>query len=134
MCRVQHHHLPEPVSTDDLQVMSLIDRCHLKYPFYGSRRIRGWLKDEGHIVNRKRVQRLMRTMGLTALYPKRNLSLANKANKIYPYLLRRLTIDRPDQVWSTDITHILMAKGFVYLVAIIVSVHSEPLLTPLIND
>jgi putative transposase len=117
--RSTFYHLPEPVSNDDLRVMSLIDRCHLRYPFYGSRRIRGWLKDEGHIVNRKRVQRLMRTMGLIALYPKRNLSLANKANKIYPYLLRGLTIDRPNQVWSTDITYISMAKGFVYLVAII---------------
>lgn len=98
--------------------MALIDRCHLKYPFYGSRRIRDWLEDQGHIVNRKRVQRLMRTMGLVALYPKRNLSLANQAHKVYPYLLRNLVIDRSNQVWATDITYIPMAKGFVYLVAV----------------
>ena len=68
-------------------------------------------------MNRKRVQRLMRTMGIAALYPKRNLSLANQAHKVYPYLLRNLTIDRPNQVWATDITYIPMARGFVYLVA-----------------
>ena len=116
--RSTFYHSPEPVSGDDLAMMSLIDRCHLKYPFYGSRRIRGWLLDEGHCVNRKRVQRLMRTIGLAALYPGRNLSKANQAHKVYPYLLRNLVIDRPNQVWSTDITYIPMAKGFVYLVAV----------------
>lgn len=119
LARSTFYHSPEPVSDDELHIMSLIDRCHLKYPFYGSRRIRGWLQDEGHSVNRKRLQRLMRTMGLTALYPGRNLSVANKAHKIYPYLLRGLSINRPNQVWATDITYIPMAKGFVYLVAII---------------
>lgn len=98
--------------------MALVDRCHLKHPFYGSRRIRDWLEDQGHPINRKRVQRLMRTMGLVALYPKRNLSLANQAHKVYPYLLRNLVIDRPNQVWATDITFIPMAHGFVYLVAV----------------
>lgn len=98
--------------------MALIDRCHLKYPFYGTRRIRDWLDDQGHTVNRKRIQRLMRTMGIAALYPKRNLSLANQAHKVYPYLLRNLLIDRPNQVWATDITFIPMARGFVYLVAV----------------
>jgi putative transposase len=91
----------------------------VKYPFYSSRRIRGWLIDEGYSVNRKRVQRLMRTMGLEGLYPGRNLSKANKARKLYPYLLRNLLIDRPNQVWSADITYIPMAKDFVYLVAVI---------------
>jgi putative transposase len=89
----------------DLELMALMDRCHLKYPFYGSRRIRDWLEDQGHKINRKRVRRLMRTMGMVALYPKRNLSLANRAHKVYPYLLRDLTIDRPNQVWATDITY-----------------------------
>ena len=84
--------------------MKLIDPCHLKRPYYGSRRIRDWLEDRGHTVNRKRVQRLMRTMGLVGVYPKRNLSLANQANKVYPYLLRGLTIDQPNPVWATDIT------------------------------
>ena len=99
--------------------MALIDRCHLDHPFYGSRRIRDWLEDEGHQVNRKRVQRLMLTMGLTALYPKRNLSRANQAHKVYPYLLKHVVIDRPNQAWATDITYIPMVRGFVYLVAII---------------
>ena len=99
--------------------MNLIDRCHLEHPYYGSRRIRDWLEDQGHLVNRKRIQRLMRKMGIAALYPKRNLSRRNQAHKVYPYLLRGLTIDRPNQAWAADITYIPMAKGFVYLVAII---------------
>jgi len=98
--------------------MALIDRCHLKHPFYGSRRVRGWLIDKGHHVNCKRVQRMMQTMGLTALYPGRNLSQGNQAYRIYPYLLCNLAIDRPNQVWFTDITYIPMAKGFVYLIAV----------------
>ena len=116
--RSTFYHVAEPVSDDDLAIMALIDRCHLKYPFYGSRRIRDWLSDEGHLVNRKRVQRLMRTMGMVAQYPKRNLSAANQAHKIYPYLLRNLVIDRPNQVWAADITYLPMARGFIYLVAI----------------
>ncbi|WP_456412677.1 IS3 family transposase, partial [Thiolapillus sp.] len=86
--RSTFYHIPKPVSEEELELMALIDRCHLKYPFYGSRRIRDWLEDQGHRVNRKRIQRLMRTMGLVALYPKRNLSRANQAHKVYPYLLR----------------------------------------------
>jgi putative transposase len=116
--RSTFYHAPEPVGEEELELMRLIDRCHLEHPYYGSRRIRDWLEDEGYRVNRKRIQRLMRTMGLVALYPKRNLSLANQAHKVYPYLLRGLTIDRPNQVWATDITYIPMARGFVYLVAI----------------
>ncbi|WP_419639538.1 IS3 family transposase, partial [Thiolapillus sp.] len=116
--RSTFYHVPKPVSDEELELMRLIDRCHLKYPFYGSRRIRDWLEDQGHRVNRKRIQRLMRTMGLAALYPKRNLSRANQAHKIYPYLLRNLSIERPNQVWATDVTYIPMARGFVYLVAI----------------
>ena len=116
--RSTFYHVPKPVSDAELALMALIDRCHLKHPFYGSRRIRDWLEDRGHRVNRKKVRRLMRTMGLAALYPKRNLSLANQAHKVYPYLLRDLVIDRPNQVWATDVTYIPMARGFVYLVAI----------------
>ena len=116
--RSTYYHVPKPVSEEELELMALIDRCHLKYPFYGSRRIRDWLEDQGHRVNRKRIQRLMRTMGLAALYPKRNLSRANQAHKVYPYLLRNLAIDHPNQVWATDVTYIPMARGFVYLVAI----------------
>ena len=116
--RSTFYHVPIPVSDEELELMELIDRCHLKYPFYGTRRIRDWLEDQGHTVNRKRIQRLMRTMGIAALYPKRNLSLANQAHKVYPYLLRNLVIDRPNQAWATDITYIPMARGFVYLVAV----------------
>jgi putative transposase len=116
--RSTFYHVPKPVSDEELALMRLIDRCHLEHPYYGSRRIRDWLDDEGWSVNRKRVQRLMRTMGITALYPKRNLSLANQAHKVYPYLLRGLVIDHPNQVWASDVTYIPMARGFVYLVAI----------------
>ncbi|MEO1847072.1 MAG: IS3 family transposase [Pseudomonadota bacterium] len=116
--RSTFYHTPLPVTDEELSLMTLIDRCHLKHPFYGSRRVRYWLEDQGHRVNRKRVQRLMRTIGIAALYPKQNLSKANQAHKIYPYLLRNLVIDRPNQVWSTDITYVPMARGFVYLVAV----------------
>ena len=99
--------------------MKLIDQLHLKYPFKGSRRLVDTLWDEHGIhANRKRVQRLMRRLGIIALYPKKKTSVVNAAHKIYPYLLRDLTIDHPNQVLCTDITYIPMAKGFVYLVAI----------------
>ncbi len=116
--RSTFYHVPKPVSEADLDLMKRIDQCHTELPFYGSRRIADWLKDEGCPVNRKRVQRLMRTMGMVAVYPKRNLSLANPAHKVYPYLLRHLSIDQPNQVWAADITYIPMARGFVYLVAV----------------
>ena len=86
--RSTFYHMPKPVSEEELELMKLIDRCHLKHPYYGSRRIRDWLADEGYRVNRKRVQRLMHTMGLVALYPKRNLSLPAQAHKVYPYLVK----------------------------------------------
>ena len=98
--------------------MRLIDRCHTELPFYGSRRMVTWLADEGHRVNRKRVQRLMRTMGIVATYPKRHLSLTHQAHQVYPYRLRKLTVDHPNQVWCADITYVPMARGFVYLVAV----------------
>ena len=107
-----------PVSADDLLVMRLIDEIHLRLPFYGSRRICDELQDQGHTVNRKRVQRLMRNMGLHALYPKPRTTHPGKGHKIYPYLLKGLSIKHPNQVWSSDITYIPMAKGFMYLVAI----------------
>jgi len=102
----------------DLKLMRRIDEMHLKRPFYGSRRIRDWLQDEGHDINRKRVQRLMRQMGIRALYQKPRTSKPGKGHKIYSYLLRDRVIDRPNQVWATDISYIPMAKGFVYLVAV----------------
>ena len=99
--------------------MRLIDEEFTKHPFYGVRRITAYLRNNGHQVNRKRVSRLMKKMGLIAIYPKRNLSKNNAEFKKYPYLLRNLEIGYSDQVWSTDITYIRLNKGFVYLIAII---------------
>jgi putative transposase len=104
------------VSADDLRLMELIDRQYLACPFYGSRRMAAWLATQGHMVNRKRVQRLMRLMGL--IYQRPNTSKAAPEHAKYPYLLGGLTIDRANQVWCSDVTYIPMAKGFIYLVAI----------------
>ena len=98
--------------------MRLIDRQYTETPFYGTRRITAWLRSQGHAVNRKRVSRLMNLMGIEAIYPKRRLSVPDSRAKKYPYLLKGLAIERPDQVWATDITYIRMKQGFVYLVAI----------------
>jgi putative transposase len=112
------YYQPVPASPDDLAVMRRIDELHLEYPFYGSRRMAVVLRDDGRVVNRKRAQRLMRLMGLEAIYQKPNTSRPHPDHKVYPYLLRGLIIDRPNQVWCADITYIPMAKGFVYLVAV----------------
>jgi len=98
--------------------MALIDEEYMRHPFYGSRQMRSYLRRKGHNVNRKRVQRLMRLMGLVSVAPKPNTSKKNKAHKVYPYLLKDLMIERPNQVWCTDITYVRMQGGFVYLVAI----------------
>lgn len=103
----------------NLLLMSLIDEEFTAHPFYGSRKITVQMKSLGHIINRKRIQRLMRLMGLEAIYPKRNLSKANKAHQKYPYLLKNKKIFYPNQVWSTDITYIRLSKGFVYLTSVI---------------
>jgi putative transposase len=102
----------------NLWLMNLIDEQFTKTPFYGVNRMTAYLKRQGQEVNRKRVRRLMRLMGLEAIYPKPRLSLSNQAHKKYPYLLSNLVIDHPDQVWCADITYIRMLHGFVYLVAI----------------
>ena len=110
---------PKPgFSEEDLKLMRRMDEMHLKRPFYGSRRLTDWLREEGQDINRKRVQRLMRKMGITALYPKKNTSQPGQGHKIYPYLLKGLEVNRPGQVYCSDITYIPMAKGFVYLVVI----------------
>lgn len=106
-------------STCNLLLMNLIDQEHTKHPFYGSRRMAAWLCTKGHSVNRKRVQRLMRQMGIEAIYPKKNLSKANPNHKKFPYLLKGLEIKSPNYVWSTDITYIRLLNGFAYCVAII---------------
>ncbi|MES1952144.1 transposase orfab subunit b [Salinisphaera sp. S4-8] len=109
----------QPVSDTDHRLMQRIDALHLERPFLGSRRIADALADEqGLLVNRKRIQRLMRVMGITALYPKPRLSRPAPGHRIYPYRLRGLTIDRPNQVWASDITYLPMARGFLYLVAV----------------
>ena len=100
-------------------LLRLLDEEYTRRPFYGSRKMVVWLHAQGHIVNRKRVQRLMRILGLVAMVPGPNTSKKHPQNKVYPYLLRGLDIIRPDHVWSTDITYIRLAHGFVYLVAII---------------
>jgi len=113
------YYQPKDTSDEDLNLMKLIDRGYLAAPFYGSRKIAVWLKSQGHHVNRKRVRRLMRLMGIRAIYQRPRTSKPGPGHKIYPYLLRDLKITRPNQVWATDITYIPMAKGFMYLVAII---------------
>ena len=98
--------------------MRQIDEQYLRRPYYGSRRMTVWLNNEGHEVNRKRVQRLMRLMVLEAVYPKPRTTLAGAGHKIYPYLLRDVAVTRPNQVWSTDITYVPLQRGFLYLTAI----------------
>jgi putative transposase len=104
---------------DDLAVMRRLDGLFLAHPFLGSRRMVAMLRAEGGPINRKRVQRLMRTMGIAAIGPKPRTSKPAPGHKIYPYLLGDMVIDRPNQVWAADITYIPMARGFLYLVAII---------------
>jgi putative transposase len=111
----------EPMGIDSysLELMDLIDRQFTETPFYGSRRLTAWLNRQGYPVNRKRIQRLMRLMGLEAIYPKPNISKKRQDHEIYPYLLKGLRIQKPDCVWSSDITYIRVGRGFVYLTAII---------------
>ena len=113
------YYQPQPVSEDDLALMRRLDELHLEHPFAGSRMLRDMLKLEGHRIGRKRVGRLMKKMGIEALYRKPNLSRRHEAHPIYRYLLRDLKIDRPNYVWATDITYIPMRRGFVYLIAVI---------------
>lgn len=107
------------IDSEDLMLCHLIDEEYTRRPFYGSRRMVVYLRKKGHLVNRKRVQRLMRQMALAGMSPGPNTSKKHPSHKIYPYLLRDVEIIRPNQVWSTDITYIRLAHGFVYLVAII---------------
>jgi len=113
------YYQPVVVSQEDLTLMKMIDRQYLATPFYGARRIAAWLKNQGYRVNRKRVRRLMRIMGLKAIYRHPRTSQPAPGHKIYPYLLSGMEITRPNQVWAADITYIPMARGFLYLVAII---------------
>jgi len=118
LSRSSYYYEPATESAENLALMALIDREYTAHPFQGSRRLTAWLRGEGHAVNRKRVQRLMRLMGLEAVYPKPRLSVIGTGHKVYPYLLRGGSIDRADQVWSTDITYIPLPRGFMYLTAV----------------
>jgi putative transposase len=111
--RSTYYYEPRLESAENLRLLRRLDELYLKYPFFGSRRMAVTLK-----VNRKRIQRLMRILGIEALYPKPNLSRPAPGHEIYPYLLRGVSIERPNQVWSTDITYVPMQGGFLYLVAV----------------
>jgi len=113
------YYLPRPVPASDLAIMRRIDELHMNYPFAGSRMLRDLLGGEGVKVGRLHVATLMKKMGVEAIYRRPNTSKPEPGHKIYPYLLRKLAVTRPNQVWATDITYIPMARGFVYLVAII---------------
>lgn len=113
------YYLPRPVSDVDLELMRQIDRLHLDYPFAGSRMLRDLLQQDGFKVGRKHVATLMKRMGVEALYRKPRTTKPGAGHKVYPYLLRNLTIDRPNQAWAMDITYIPMARGFVYLAAVV---------------
>lgn len=102
----------------NLELMRLIDEQFTRTPFYGVPKMNAWLRSVGHLVNHKRVRRLMRKMGLEAIYPKPQLSQSQPEHKIYPYLLKGVTVDRADQVWCADITYIRLLHGFVYLVVV----------------
>jgi putative transposase len=119
LSRSSVYYQPACETAENLHLMRQMDEQYLKTPFYGSRRMTVWLNRHGCAVNRKRVQRLMRLMGLEAIYPRPRTSIVNPSHKIYPYLLRDLAIIHPHQVWSTDITYIPMPQGFMYLVAIL---------------
>lgn len=113
------YYLPRPVSSADLAIMRRIDELHLLYPFAGSRMLRDLLRQEDVSIGRRHVATLMKRMGLEAIYRRPNTSKPATGHKIYPYLLRKLAVTRPNQVWATDITYVPMARGFVYLVAIV---------------
>jgi putative transposase len=119
LSRSSLYYQPAGETAENLRLMRLIDEQYTACPFYGSRRMTAWLMGAGEAVNRKRVQRLMRRMGLEAIYPKPKLSAAGPGHRVYPYLLRGVQVERPDQVWSADITYVPLARGFMYLAATI---------------
>jgi len=119
LARSSYYYQTVGESEDNVQLMRLVDEQYTRTPFYGIKRMTAWLQTQGYTVNHKRVARLMRTMGLEAIYPKPHLSQPGATQQKYPYLLRGLTVDHVNQVWSTDITYIRLARGFLYLVAIL---------------
>ena len=119
LSRSSVYYQPQPTPESDLALMRILDRWHLEYPFAGSRMLRDMLRLAGHPIGRKHVATLMRKMGIEALYRKANTSRRHPAHRIYPYLLRGLAIERPNQVWAMDTTYIPMHQGFVYLTAVL---------------
>ena len=119
LSRSSYYYQPCGESSENLALMNAIDKLYTKYPFYGARRLRVNLPVEFHSVNIKKVRRLMKLMGIEAIYPKPNLSIPDLQHKIYPYLLRGIKIERINQVWSTDITYVPMEQGFLYLCAVV---------------
>jgi putative transposase len=118
LARSSYYYEPVPESAENLRLMRLIDEQYLETPYFGSRRMTKQLVRAGERVNRKRVQRLMRQMGLEGLFPGRKTTMPAPGHKVYPYLLRGLTIDRPNQVWCSDITYVPLRCGYLYLVAV----------------
>lgn len=116
--RSGYYREPMPESVENLELMRLIDEEYTRHPFFGSRQMRNYLKRQGYKVNRKRVQRLMRLMGLASVAPKKRTTIAGDGHRIYPYLLRNLKTSRPDQVWCSDLTYIRLQGGFVYLTVV----------------
>ena len=119
LSRSSMYYLPQPVSAADVALMHQIDELHLQHPFAGSRMLRDLLNAEGVTIGRRHVATLMNRMDITALYRRPNTSKPAPGHKVYPYLLRNLAVTRPNQVWAMDITYIPMARGFVYLAAVV---------------
>lgn len=119
LSRASYYYEPSQESEENLMLMRLLDEQYTKSPFYGSRKMTVWLQKQGFCVNRKRVQRLMSLMGIQAIYQKPKWRKGGEENRIYPYLLRELEVQRANQVWASDITYVPMKRGFMYLVAII---------------
>lgn len=117
--RSTYYHRPRPVGEGNLAMMRVIDETYLANPFFGSRQMTRWLRRAGHTVNRKRVRRLMRLMRLVAICPQPGLSKRASGHPVYPYLLRNLSVDHPNQVWATDITYLPVRGGFLYLCAVL---------------
>lgn len=119
LARSTYYYQPQPLSNADLVLLRMMDEQYLKTPQYGSRSYTTWFQRQGIMLGRKKASSLMKTLGIISIAPKPRTSISNKQHKIYPYLLRELVINKPNQVWAADITYVPMEKGFGYLVAII---------------
>ena len=119
LARSTYYYQPQPISNADLVLLRMMDEQYLKTPQYGSRSYATWFQRQGIILGRKKASSLMKTIGIVSTAPKPKTSISNKQHKVYPYLLKDLVINKPNQVWATDITYVPMEKGFGYLVAII---------------